>query len=267
MTSLLRSKRKRSIVPYLAIGACVAFGAIVITFVVRGLMERTPPPVAMTLCPAAGPAGHVVLLVDRSDPMSFAQRKAFAVAYRDIVARVPTGHLLSVYALSDDFKETAEPLLELCNPGDGKDATGMNDNPGMLKRAFEKQYLKPFQEREEDLVTESPGKASPILEMVQLVGITGFRKQGIAGEKRLIIVSDMIQNTPQLRMYKGVPDYTAFSKTPYGVKSRADLQDVKVEFRMLMNTPAIQDERMFEFWKSHIRQSGGRVVLHDPING
>jgi len=267
MTSLLRSKRKRPVGAYLAIVGCGLFVAAVAFFGVRGLLEQTPPPVPLTLCPAAGPLGHVVILVDRSDPMTFTQRKAFAVAYRDIVVRVPAGHLLSVYALSDDFKETAEPLLELCNPGDGKDATGLNDNPGMLKRAFEQKYLKPFQEREEELVTESPGKASPILEMIQLVGITGFRKQAIVGEKRLIIVSDMIQNTPQLRMYKGVPDHSVFSKTPYGVKSRADLEDVKVEFRMLMNTPTIQDERMFDFWKTHIRQSGGRVVLHDPING
>jgi hypothetical protein len=236
-------------------------------FIVNFQMTRTPEPSAVTLCPAGGPLGHVVVLVDRSDPMSFTQRKAFSVVYRGLVTQVPKGHLLSLYALGDDFKATAEPLMELCHPGDGSEVKDLDDNPGIRKRNFEQKYLKPFLEREEDLVVEKSGKASPILEMVQLVGITGFRKHGIAGEKRLIIVSDMIQNTPDLRMYKSVPDYAAFAQSAYGLKSRADLQDVKVEFRMLMNTPAIQTERLLDFWKTHIRQSGGRLVVHDPING
>lgn len=267
MTSRLRSRRKNPLIPILTITACLMVAGAVVFFAVQSLMARTPAPNAQTLCPAAGPLGHVVLLVDRSDPMTFTQRKAFTVGYRDVLVHVPTGHLLSVYALGDDFKATAEPLLELCNPGDGKDVSAVDDNPGMRKRAFEQRYLKPFLEKEEELVNETPGKASPILEMIQLTGITGFRKHGAAGEKRLIIVSDMIHHTPGLSMYRGVPDYAGFSQTPYGVKSRADLQDVKVEFRMLMNTPAIQNERLLDFWKSYIRQSGGRLVLHDPING
>jgi hypothetical protein len=220
-----------------------------------------------TLCPAAGPLGHVVVLVDKSDPMTFTQRKSFTVVYRDLVTQVPRGHLLSVYALSEDFKSTAAPLMELCNPGDGRDVSTFDDNPRERKKTYETRYLKPFLEREEELVTERPGKASPILEMIQLAGITGFRKHAVAGEKRLVIVSDMIQNTPGLSMYKAVPDYASFGQTPYGVKSRADLQDVKVEFRMLMNTPTIQNEKLLDFWKTYIRQSGGRLVLHDPING
>lgn len=267
MSSLLDSQEESSKGFY--IGALVlALAALgVVGFFAHAHLTRTPQDDKKTLCPAAGPLGHVVVLVDRSDPMTFTQRKSFSVVYRELVAQVPRGHLLSLYALGDDFMASAEPLMELCNPGDGRDASNFDDNPGQRKRTYEKQYLKPFLEREEDLVTERPGNASPILEMVQLASITGFRKHGVAGEKRLVIVSDMIQNTPHLNMYKGLPDHAAFTQTPYGIKSRADLQDVKVEFRMLMNTPAIQTERLLDFWKSHLRQSGGRLVLHDPING
>lgn len=251
------------------------FGTIFLVLFVVGVggyvgysyFTKPPEDNKTTLCPAAGPLGHVVVLVDKSDPMTFTQRKSFSVIYRQLVTQVPRGHLLSLYALGENFMSAAEPLMELCNPGDGSDVSTYDDNPGQRKKTYETRYLKPFMERAEDLVTERPGKASPIIEMIQLACITGFRKHAVAGEKRLIIVSDMIQNTPQLSMYKGVPDYASFGQTPYGVKSRADLQDVKVEFRMLMNTPAIQTERLLDFWKTHIRQSGGRLVLHDPING
>lgn len=265
--SLLDSHEESSRGYYWAAGIVGVLVLAAVGFFVHGKLTRQPEDNKMTLCPAGGPLGHVVVLVDKSDPMTFTQRKSFSVIYRDLVTQVPRGHLLSLYALGEDFMSTAEPLMELCNPGDGRDVSGFDDNPAQRKKTYEARYLKPFMEREEDLVTERPGKSSPILEMIQLAGITGFRKHAVAGEKRLVIVSDMVQNTPQLSMYKGVPDYAPFGQTPYGVKSRADLQDVKVEFRMLMNTPAIQTERLLDFWKTHIRQSGGRLVLHDPING
>jgi hypothetical protein len=267
MSSLLRSKRKSHTGHYIAAGVIGAAVIGVVAAVYHARSTRTPEPDAQTLCPASGPLGHIVVLVDRSDPMNFTQRKAFSVAYRELVTQVPRGHLLSLYALGDDFKSTAEPLVEVCHPGDGSDVKEFDDNPAKRRRAYEQKYLKPLLDREEELVTQTPGKASPILEMIQLAGITGFRKHRVAGDKRLVIVSDMIQHTPQMSMYRAVPDYAGFSQTPYGVKSRGDLQDVKVEFRMLMNTPAIQNERLLDFWKSYIRQSGGRLVLHDPING
>ncbi len=267
MSSLLRSKRKSSTGYYVASAVIGVAMVAAVAYVFYARSTREPDINAVTFCPADGPRGHILVLVDRSDPMAFTQRKAFSVAYREIVRQVPKGHLLSVYALSDDFKATAGPLLELCNPGDGSDVKEFDDNPALRKRVFEQKYLQPFLAREEELVTDRSGKASPILEMVQLAAITGFRKQHVTGEKRLVIVSDMIQNTPELNMYKGVPDYAVFSKTPYGVKARADLQDVKVELRMLMNTPSIQTEQLLDFWKNHMRQGGGRLVLHDPING
>lgn len=265
--SLLDSHEESSKGYLLGTIVLVTFVLSVAGYVGYGHFTKPPEDNKTTLCPAAGPLGHVVVLVDKSDPMTFTQRKSFSVIYRDIVTHVPRGHLLSLYALGEDFMSTAEPLMELCNPGDGSDVSTFDDNPGQRKKTYETRYLKPFMEHEEDLVTERSGKASPILEMVQIAGITGFRKHAVSGEKRLVIVSDMIQNTPQLSMYRGVPDYATFERTPYGVKSRADLQDVKVEFRMLMNTPAIQTERLLDFWKTYIRQSGGRLVLHDPING
>jgi hypothetical protein len=222
-----------------------------------------------TLCPAGGPLGHVVLLVDKSDPLTFTQRKSFDVLYEEVVTRiVPKGHLLSVYALADDFSATAEPLLERCNPGDGSDLDPLYKNPVRQKKAFDEKYVKPMHDIRGDLVTEKSGKASPILEMIQLVGITGFRRHAIPGEKRLIIVSDMIQNTPQLNMYKtGVPSYQSFAETAYGKKTLADLKGVKVEFRILLNTPRLQREELLNFWEREINQSGGKLELSEPVKG
>lgn len=243
------------------------FVAAVCAFIYSTLHNEKPAN-AITLCPAKGPSGHVVILVDKSDPMSFTQRKDFEVLYRDVVTRlVPKNHLLSVYALADDFTVTAEPLLELCNPGDGSDIREFDGNPVQVKKVFDAKYLRPMLELSDQLLTDKPGKASPILEMVQLVGITGFNKRAVSGERRLIIVSDLIQNSNQLNMYKGVPVYASFSGTPYGQKALADLKGIKVEIRMLLNTPAVQGENLLNFWRQYFKQSGGNVVSYEPVKG
>ncbi|HYD77542.1 hypothetical protein [Ramlibacter sp.] len=243
-----------------------AAGGVVIYKLVFGKSDVFDP---STLCPAAGSHGHVVLLVDRSDPLTFTQRKDFEVLFRDVlISSVPKGHLLSVYALADDFKATAEPLMEMCNPGDGRDARELDGNPAMLRKAFDEKYLKPLLARRDELITDMPGKASPILEMIQLAGITGFNRRAVPEARRLIVVSDFIQNTPELPMYKvGIPEYESFRSTAYGKKVLADLKDVKVELRMLLNRPDLQTEKLLKFWQEHIRASGGRVVLYEPVKG
>jgi hypothetical protein len=262
------SKKSSNLAGYLFISALVLIILAAIGTVGYKFAFGAKPNDVRTLCPADGPLGHVVLLVDKSDPMTFTQRKDFDVLYKEVVTSiVPKGHLLSVYALADDFASTAEPLLELCNPGDGSDASQFNANPVQLRKMFDEKYAKPMFELREDLTTNKPGKSSPILEMVQLAGITGFRKHAVSGERRMIIVSDMIHFTKQLDMYKSVPKYESFIDTPYGRKTLADLDGAKIEIRMLLNTPSVQNENLLGFWQQHIKQSGGRIVLHQPIKG
>jgi hypothetical protein len=223
---------------------------------------------AQTMCPKSGPLGHTVLLVDKSDPMSFTQRKDFNVLYGGIInKRVPKGHLLSVYALSSDFKETADPLIELCNPGDGSDVDVKTGNPEKVAKVFREKYVQPMLERSLELVTDKPGKASPLFEMLQLVSITGFRKHDVKGEKRLIIVSDMLHNTPQYSMYKGIPKFKDFTKTPYGARAMTDLANVEVELYILMHTPHLQRADLAYFWEQYVAHAKGKLREVTPIKG
>jgi hypothetical protein len=265
-----RGKRRGGLLVAAAIGVLllgIAAGAGVVIY--RFVAVPADGQEEASLCPKSGPKGHVVLVVDKSDPLTFTQQKDFEVLFRDVVvSSVPKGHLLSVYALGDDFKSTAEPLIELCNPGDGSDASKLDANPDMLRQTFDEKYAKPLLAVREQLVTDVPGKASPILEMIQLAGITGFNRRAVAGPRRLIVVSDFIQNTPELSMYKsGVPEYETFHATAYGKKVSADLHDVKVELRMLLNRPQLQTERLLKFWEAHVRNAGGRVVTYEPVRG
>lgn len=231
-------------------------------------VTRTRPLDADSLCPADGPAGHYVLLLDTTDPLTFTQDKAFKVMLLDLVnTRIPEGYLFSVFALGEDFKSTADPLIELCNPGSDKDQSQFTANLERRKRQYQERFVGPLIKQSEALMSTQSAKTSPIFEMLQLVGINAFRKHNIKGERRLVIVSDMLQNTDQFTMYKEIGDYPTFARTDYGRRTQPDLQGVQIELHYLMNTPKLQTRRNLDFWEALFNKAGARVVAVRPLEG
>lgn len=221
-----------------------------------------------TLCPPGGPQGHIVLLVDRTDPLNFTQKKAFSELMHEVIERrTPAGHLLSVYVLGEDFKETAEPLIEMCNPGTGEGTSTLTGNPQKERRRYEQRFLKPLNEQAESLVSSTAAKYSPIFEMLQMVSINSFRKHGVQGERRLLIVSDMLHNTPQASMFRGPLDYGTFAQSEYGHKMSLEMQGVKVELNYLLHNPKLQTMKNVNFWEKHFDKAGARVVEVRRIEG
>ena len=220
------------------------------------------------LCPAGGPKGHYVLLVDKTDPLTFTQKEAFQVRLRELVQhRTPKGYLLSVFVLGESFRDNARPLVELCNPGDGSDRSALTANLARLKHRFDDGFIAPLMAEADALQAATPSKTSPIFEMLQLVGINAFQSHGVKGERRLVVMSDMLQNTTQFSMYRGAVDFQAFARSDYGRKVQAQLPGVEVELDVLMNTPQLQTRRQLKFWEDYFDKAGARIVLVDPLEG
>jgi hypothetical protein len=223
---------------------------------------------AASMCPLGGPTGHTVLLVDKTDPLTFTQNEAFQRLLRELITkRTPQGTLLSVFVLGDDFKAGAKPLIELCNPGDGAQANALTANPKQLRRQYEERFLTPLLQESAALVASTPARSSPILEMLQLVGINGFQAHEAKGPRRLVVMSDMLHNTPQFTMYRGAVAYEDFARMDYAKRSQAELPGVEVELHVLMNTPQLQTQRQLKFWEEWFAAAGARIVAVQPMEG
>lgn len=220
------------------------------------------------LCPAAGPSGHVVLLVDQTDPLNFTQKQAF-LAYLAEFGRgkVAPGELFSVFVIAGDVQQHAEPLFAMCNPGAGSDKSVWTANPERWKRQFDSRFLQPMSELADSLLTAKPMSTSPIMEMLQLVAIEGFRQQAVAGPKRLFVVSDMLQNTAAFSHYKADADFQKFSATPRFANLRADLSNVSVELAYLMTAPQRQTRRHAKFWEDYFHAMGAKLVAVRILEG
>lgn len=261
-----RARRRRNMLMIGGIALLTIASAVVAT--VAYITLRREPPLDARMCPAAGPAGHYVALIDTTDPLSFTQKQAYSVIFRELVERnTPEGYLLSVFVLGENFEAFAKPVVELCNPGSGADKSELTANLRRLRQQYEDRFLKPLLDEGDRLASTQSAKASPVLEMLQLVALNGFRKENIQGERRLILVSDMLHNTPQFSMYRGTPDYKAFSETTYGQKMRLDLPSTKVELHYLINAPKLQTRQNLQFWEEHFNKAGARIVAVRPMEG
>lgn len=226
-----------------------------------------PPPLDQALCPGNGPTGHVVLLVDKTDPLTFVQREAFNTFLNDFVERgVEPGQLVSVFALGENYEETAKPLFEMCNPGSGADKSEWTDNLKKLHQQYQNRFYQPMLQLATQLQTVTPGKTSPIFEMLQLVSANALKKHTkINGDRRLVVVSDMLHNTSEYSMYATLPDYPQFAETAYGRRTHVNLAGVNVEIQYLVNAPNLQTRRHIKFWEQYFNNAGGRLTAVRPF--
>lgn len=244
------------------------FVAVVIAGAGYFALSRPKPLNALNMCPADGPTGHYVILLDKTDPLTFTQKAALEVFVKDLIEkRVPEGNLISVFALGADYKENAEPVVELCNPGTEAGKSESTSNLRKLRQRYEQKFAQPLKAQIDKLIAIEPAKTSPIFEMLQLVAINGFRKNSTTGEQRLIVISDMLHNTGELSMFKQQLDFSAFHDSAYGKRTQVDLQGVSVELHYLMNYPELQTKRNAFFWEGYFEKAGAHVVDVRPLEG
>lgn len=221
-----------------------------------------------SLCPAEGPLGHVVVLVDNTDPYSFIQRQGFVQALGALTDQVvPEGYLLSVFALGEDYQKNAEPIFEKCNPGTSDGKSELTANLKRIDKRFNESFREPVLQLEDVLMAQEPAKYSPVFEMIQLASIKGFRAHKVKGPKKLIIFSDMLPNTESFSMFKGVPEFKAFSATVYGEHSKTDLSGIKVELHYLMKYPKLQTMKQLKFWEDYFENTGARLTRVQTMEG
>ena len=268
MTRYGAKAKRNDTLMWIAGVALLVVTAAAVALVTYTQVSRAPPLDDTTMCPASGPLGHIVLLVDKTDPLNFTQQQAFSVAMKELVeTKVPEGHLLSIFVLGEKFEQSALPLIELCNPGSDVGKSELNANLKRLRRQYEDRFVRPLGDAAKALVASEPAKASPIFEMLQLVGINGFRKHAVRGPKRLVLVSDMLHNTPQFNMYAGPADFEIFESTDYAKRTQAELRDVSVELHYLMTTPRLQTRRNQIFWERYFERAGASLSEVRKVEG
>jgi hypothetical protein len=223
---------------------------VVLAVVVTAMLIPRDEELAENLCPRSGPKAHLVLLVDATDPFTFAQKKSFLLLIDRLTKPEFTsqGTLLSVFVVGENVETNAEPAFERCSPGSGNEKSELTHNLQLWRERFERDFQKPLREV-----------------ALQLVSLS-FQKHGVKGSKRLLLVSDLLQNTPELSLYKETPNWDDLRRRADIQRLRADLAGVDVEAHLLLNSPNIQNRRFIKFWEDYFADMGARMSVK-PLPG
>jgi hypothetical protein len=224
----------------------------------------------LTLCPTKRPPSEVsVILLDVSDRFSEPQRLQIQNQLSRFRDSIPRFGLVEVYTVDRLSRRVTEPVVHLCNPGTGADLNRIYQNPELAKKKWNGFAGKLTGDIDRQ-ISSPPMKTSPIFEAVQSTALRTFGKPDHDGlPKRLLIVSDLMQNVPGgLSMYDGVPSFETFRETPYFSRVRSDLNGVSVLLYYLARpTVKEQDREHVGFWRDYFQAQGAEVEAIEKVYG
>lgn len=177
--------------------AAVLAGLVALTF---GVWLFRPANLdAATLCPTDRPlAGHTVVIVDRTDRWS----PSMSAALTEIVenAQHQTQRYQKFSIVSLDSNQSVHPVFSVCNPGAPSFWSDLYRGHRYTQRDFQDRFVGAADRVVEEVSAPGEASASPIVEYVhRWLGSDDFSPA--LQNRRLILVSDMRQNSPLYSIY------------------------------------------------------------------
>jgi hypothetical protein len=65
-----------------------------------------------------------------------------------------------------------------------------------------------------------------------------LQRHNVSVPKQLIVLSDLLQNSKRISMYKSVPSFESFDLTSYAQNTKSSFSGIDVKVHLLQNVPA-----------------------------
>jgi len=260
------ANRKRTNRERIAPIAVLAFLILVIGTIVV-FMSTRPTVDPGTFCPHDGNYARTAVLIDATDSLSATQAKAIREEVEDLRRRLALYEWVGVFVLNDDNLLLPVPEIQKCNPG--SEPNPIYENPEVVRRRFEEEFRKPIDDAIDRLVrTTRPSSTSPILEMIRAVALD--RNYVSTRSRRLIVVSDMLQNVSRYSHYRDRAHFQSWRDTDYAREFlEVSLLGVDVEILYLRRVDdtsgRLQTRGHVNFWEDYFADVGASVTILKPI--
>ena len=253
-----RSRRGSSnSVWYLVIGACVlviggALGVAQIMLSGSGLDERT-------LCRSSGPINVTSILLDLTDPLSRTQQDRLRTIIENEIAASTTDTMITLGVVSE-FPNNWGAKYAKCKPATGADANPIYENPTQIAERYNQEFLTPIKQLIDETLTSAAENKSPIMEALQSLIAETPDFTTVPGQKKVVVVSDMLQNSDELSFYRSQGWDYFVSRNGEGRLARS-LSNVNVEILRIPRSggntpsPALVDD----FWARYFDLQGSRA--------
>ena len=257
-----RRLRSRPKTPFIALGVTVA---VLVALAASALWPRGEYD-PKTLCPQDGDYSRTAVLIDATDSLSKTQVKTIREEIDTLRERLALHEWVGIFVLDEDNLVLPSPEVALCYPGDESTANPLYENPRQIRRRFEREFRAPIKAAVERLAGLPSKPTSPILEMIRAVALD--RNFDSTKGRRLIVVSDLLQNVADYSHYRTSPDFEQWRDTPYAREFlQLSLLDVDVDILYLKRTDArsLQTRGHVAFWEDYFDAVGAVVHTLKPI--
>lgn len=239
---------------------------VVVLTIVVVFMWLKPEPVKIdseTLCRSEGPSSITAVLLDQTDSFGSITKSDLEVQIRDLFGTIQENHEISIFTVDSTQEKVLDPIIQVCNPGDPDKADPLIRSKEIIRRRLREKFWQPLEEALSNLLNKKEAPSSPIMESVQSVSITHFqsiKRRSIP--RRLIIISDFLQNSAAVSFYRDNPNYEHFKKTPEFRGLNPDLRGVDIEMWLIQRKQPQQGDggSLLKFFSSWLSEHGGRVV-------
>jgi hypothetical protein len=182
-----------------------------------------------TMCPTNGPVAYTIVLIDGTDEFSPVQKADLRRYFNELKDSVPKHSQIAIYAPQEMTQERLlTPALKICNPGDAEGVSGLAQNPAQIQRRYNKDFSEKLDSVLSQSLSSQGANMSPVMEMIQAVAIDALPVHS-SKPKRLIIVSDMLQNMEWYSHYRDSIDFDTVRRNPNFQHVYVDLTGVDVD--------------------------------------
>ena len=213
---------------------------------------------------------HTAIIIDKTDEYDAAQADLIADLIERTRDRLEVGERLSMFELDAEGQFDPRGEFSLCNPGRGAQVNPLFRNPRMIEARYAELFEAPMDSVIEDLVVPKEAPASPILEAMARLGQTENFSPA-APARRIVIVSDMLQNSDLFSAYGGggalpqnMPDARSVAIDVERRYGRA-LMGVELEIRLIPRGHYTDMQRgaLKAYWNEIFSELGLRPVWRD----
>ena len=214
------------------------------------------------------PATAVIL--DKTDEYDDRQAGLIADLIRRIRERLDVGERLTIFELDADGQFDPRGAFSLCNPGRGAQVNPLFRNPRMIEERYAALFEAPMEAVLGDLVTPKEAPSSPILEAIARLGQTENFSDRVP-RRRIVIVSDMLQNSPLFTAYGGAGQMPENMPDPHAVSEAVEdrfgrhLAGTELEIRLIPRGQYTDMQRgaLKDYWNIIFADLGIRAEWRD----
>ncbi|MEO1015825.1 MAG: hypothetical protein AAFX08_11625 [Pseudomonadota bacterium] len=218
--------------------------------------NRPPATDVLTACRVdRNDPAHTIILIDQSDPFN-SRDIGWVRSFVDAEARLlPKYGRLTVVTPNSAQPYEPNEVFFACSPGSSEKANPILQNPQMIEDTWREKFYEPLKVQVEQALNDTEAATSPLSEAIFAVfDRPDFQKS--MPDRRLVIVSDLMQNSDAFSFYRSGADMAAFQETRLA-SERPDMSGADVVARIVPRQEYdLPIDTVEDFWSEYFRGGG-----------